>query len=563
MKNVIKILLVLVILHAGACKKLTEPGLDNQFTRERVLEDPAFAEGILLRAYRLLPTDYAMEEVATDDAVSNDRANVFMRMAKGEWSSQFNPLNIWDNSYDAIFNLNYFLSVADQVEWSWQSGKRDTLFLKRFTGEALALRAYYHFQLLRNYGGVASDGRLLGVPIVTKVIGAQDDWKLPRNTYQECIDQINKDLDASIAMLPATWVNGTDGDYNRTFGQQNQNRVNATIARALKARVALHAASPAFNPTGQTSLYVTAATIAGQLVKEKGGVAGLPPDGHKFYDADNDISNPEIIWRNDFVTNNVREVQNFPPSSWGNGRVNPTQNLVDAFPMKNGMPITATGSGYLATAPYTNRDPRLAAYVIYNGNKIGSKTVNTDVNTPVDGLNKTPDFSTRTGYYLLKLLRPDVNLNPNSVSTRRHFYTHVRYTELYLIYAEAANEAWGPDADPNGFGFTARQLIGAIRKRAGITQPDAFLATLTTKDAFRELIRNERRLELSFEGFRFWDLRRWKVNLTETAKGVSIDNTSHNYIDVETRVFPARAVYGPIPLSEILKYDGLLQNKEW
>ena len=79
----------------------------------------------------------------------------------------------------------------------------------------------------------------------------------------------------------------------------------------------------------------------------------------------------------------------------------------------------------------------------------------------------------------------------------------------------------------------------------------------------RELIRNERRLELCFEGFRFWDLRRWKESLTEPAKAVAIDNGTFNYMTVENRVYPAHAIYGPVPFNETIKYEGLLQNEGW
>ena len=106
-------------------------------------------------------------------------------------------------------------------------------------------------------------------------------------------------------------------------------------------------------------------------------------------------------------------------------------------------------------------------------------------------------------------------------------------------------------------------MIQAIRQRAGITQPDAYLASISTTEEMRELIRNERRLELSFEGFRFWDLRRWQENLTEPAKGVVIDGTNYTYTEVEDRVYPAHAIYGPVPLIETLKYDALLQNQGW
>jgi len=559
-----KIIIVLFLgLVVSACEMFTEPGLDNQYSEDRVFKDPAFAEGILLRGYTLLPTDYSFEEVATDDAVSNDRANQYLRMATGEWSPRFNPLDNWGTTYDAIFNLNYFLSVVDRVEWSWQSDVRNEGFRKRFTGEALALRAYYYYRLLERFGGVAGNGVLLGVPMVTKVINVSDKWDLPRNTFQECVDQIMKDLDDAQTLLPRKWMDGTDSDKNRVVGAQNRNRINGQIVQALKAKVGLLAASPAFNPSGSAVNHESAAREAAALITELGGVNNIPSDGVVFYNQDNDATAPEILWRRDFVTNNAREAANYPPSLFGRGRVNPTQNLVDAFPDENGFPITAGASVYNAATPYVKRDPRLGKYIVYDGVTMRSTSIQTDVNSGTDdGLNKVTDFSTRTGYYLRKLLREDVNMNPASTNSQRHFYTFIRYTEIFLIYAEAANEAFGPD-DANTAGFTARDVVAAIRKRAGIKQPDAYLATITTKEEMRTLIRNERRLELCFEGFRFWDLRRWNENLAEPAKGVYIDNNVFDYVDVESRAYPSHAVYGPVPQEETLKYGGLLQNQGW
>jgi starch-binding outer membrane protein, SusD/RagB family len=189
----------------------------------------------------------------------------------------------------------------------------------------------------------------------------------------------------------------------------------------------------------------------------------------------------------------------------------------------------------------------------------------TVINTGVGGGDNAVDAiqtSTRTGYYLKKLLREEVNANPASASDQQHFQTHIRNTELFLNYAEAANEAWGPDGKGTN-AYSAKEVIAAIRKRAGITQPDAYLATLTSKEQMRTLIRNERRLELCFEGHRFWDLRRWKEDLTVPAKGVKIDGSTYNYFTVEERAYKNEYMhYGPIPDREILKFN-LVQNKGW
>ncbi len=138
-------------------------------------------------------------------------------------------------------------------------------------------------------------------------------------------------------------------------------------------------------------------------------------------------------------------------------------------------------------------------------------------------------------------------------------------TEIYLAYAEAANEAWGPTGR-GSFAFSAYDIIKAIRTRAGVgtNNGDPYLEQVkNNKEQMRQLIRNERRLELCFEGFRFWDLRRWDENFTIPARGISITNNSYDIITVENRVFEPYMQYGPIPYSEILKYSNLQQNNGW
>ena len=264
------------------------------------------------------------------------------------------------------------------------------------------------------------------------------------------------------------------------------------------------------------------------------------------------------------------EQDNFPPSLYGNGRINPTQNFVDAFPMANGEPITADGSGYNKDNPYVDRDPRLALYVVTNGSTQGveKKTITTAADgTTQDAINKLEGKSTRTGYYLRKLMRSDINLDPNKKTTQYHYNARIRFTEMFLSYAEAANEAWGPKGK-GGHGYSAYDVIKAIRERAGLGEfgDDPYLEECAeSKDKMRELIRNERRIELSFEGFRFYDLRRWKAPLNETAKGMSINSAENSYtpIEVETRNYKDYMYYGPIPYSEVLKFSELQQNKGW
>ena len=229
--------------------------------------------------------------------------------------------------------------------------------------------------------------------------------------------------------------------------------------------------------------------------------------------------------------------------------------------MANGYPITHASSNYDPANPYAGRDPRLGQYIVYSGSKMKNTTINTGSDGGVNAVDALPT-STRTGYYMRKLLREEVNLTPGSQNTQEHYQTHIRMTEIFLNYAEAANEAWGPTGT-GSHSFSAKDVIAAIRKRAGISQPDNYLNSITDQAAMRELIRNERRLELCFESFRFWDLRRWKEDLSVPARGVRIDGTTYTYFDVEDRAYDNEYMhYGPIPYNEVLKF-GFVQNKGW
>ena len=547
-----------------SCEKFLEPGLDNRLTEEEMLSDPAYFEGILLHAYRNMPSSVEFnDDVVSDDAVTNDKDSEFLLMATGEWKSSFYPLSKWSTAYNEIFYINSFLDDMDQVTWSWQNPEVNENHFKRLKGEAHGLRAWWMFQILQYHGGMSADGRLLGFPIIKDPLSIDDDFRRPRNTYEECVDQILADIDTAVKYLPDTYQD-IPGDpvYNSTFGDRFTNRLSGLAAKALKSRVTLFAASPAFAYLE----WEDAAVAAGSILSENGGLSALSPTGLEFYA---DHQDPEIIWNNAYTNNNILERQNFPPSKFGNGRTNPTQDLVDVFPMKNGLPVTEPLSGYNPADPYLNRDPRLKKYIVYNGNII-KDTIHTHNDAPVDGINNTIN-STRSGYYLKKfMLESKVNLTPGNVTTAEHFVTYFRFTEIFLNYAEAANEAWGPNADPMGYGFTARDVISAIRTRAGLPElaEDNYLNSMTgSKEQFRELIRNERRIELCFEGFRFWDIRRWELtNIMSdpvNAMYIDFDNPSPYAVQfLGNRNYEDYMIYGPVPYNEILKYD-LIQNVGW
>ncbi len=585
MKRILTIALISSLLFSS-CEDMFEPALENNLELETANSRPLYAQGLLLNGYNRVPSNsYTFDDVATDDAVSNDKSNNFLKTATGQWTAINNPFDQWRNSYAAIQYLNNFLSLSDQVAWALDP-KVSALFNDRMKGEAYGLRALFMFHLLQSHAGKSSTGEILGVPILVTPEDVNSDFNHSRASFDACMQQLYEDIKKAEELLPMDYEDITadsqvpakyagtvnKDDYNRVFGSYFKLRMTKRIAQAIRARAALLAASPAYSEGSKTT-WEQAANYAGQVIQAKGGPAGIDPKGFTWYIKDvvdglSSGSNPvEILWRTDKANSNSLEQDHFPPTLFGRGRLNPTQNLVDAFPMENGYPIGDPNSGYNKTNPYDKRDPRLKAYIIVNGATAGvsNTSINTAVNSPTnDGLNKV-ETSTRTGYYLRKLLRQDVNLNPSSSTQQMHFNVRLRMTEMYLAYAEAANEAWGPTGT-GSFSFSAYDIIKAIRKRAGVgtANGDPYLEQAkNSKEQMRALIRNERRLELCFEGFRFWDLRRWKMDINVTAKGISISANNYTEIPVENRPYENYMYYGPIPYSEVLKYNNLIQNMGW
>ncbi|PJJ07749.1 putative outer membrane starch-binding protein [Flavobacterium sp. 1] len=576
----LKIVLFLSVLFVFySCDDLIDPAIENNRGLEDMYAEAEYAQGILLNAYTRLPgNSWSFNDVATDDAVTNNISSNYLKVATGQWTSNFNPLDQWSNSRAAIQYLNIFLSEAGKVQWA-KDEKVSLLFRDRLMGEAYGLRALYMYYLLQAHAGTATNDQLLGVPILLEPETASSNYNVGRSSFEDCMKQLYSDVKKATELLPldfedaSTLPPGYDNlsDYNRVFGQYARQRMSSRIAQVVRAQAALLAASPAFS-AGNTTTWEVAAKYAGELLNLNGGVSGIASNGLNWYSDVEElkamgagINPPEILWRGDIADSNTLESDNFPPTLFGKGRVNPTQNLVDSFPMANGYPITAAGSNYDAAKPYDNRDPRLKKFILVNQSTAGvSNTVITTASdgTTNDALNKV-GTSTRTGYYMRKLLRQDVNLNPTSINNQRHYKPRMRYTELYLIYAEAANEAWGPTAT-GSIGFSAYDVVKALRKRAGIVQPDPYLESIKAdKTEMRNLIRNERRLELCFEGFRFWDLRRWNSNLNVSADGDKIQGGIHQKITVESRLYKDYMKFGPIPYSEALKFNALLQNKGW
>lgn len=599
-KNIILYLTALLTL--SSCQDMFAPADENNRQEDAMYEESKYAAGLLMYGYSRLPYATSTQtDVATDDAVTNNTNSNFLNMATGTWAADNDPMSQWNSCKDGIQYVNKFLTIVDKVKWAPSAASKQQMFIDRQKGEAYGLRALFYYYLLQAHGGYADDDQLYGVPLLTEPEDGSSDFNQPRALFSDCVKQCFADCDSAMKYLPTDYVDlsvdeipakykelGAESTgYNLVFGSRSKGLMSGKIAEAIKAQVALLAASPAFrDQSGVTS--AEAAVLCANVLKRIDGLNGFDKDGSIWYKNHSKLDPsasemPEILWRADRSKDANQERENFPPTLYGNGRVNPSQNLVDAFPMRSGRPITDPKSGYDPKNPYANRDPRLSDDILYNGvtfrnTLIITGTYPNDKDESLDNINYG-NTSTRTGYYMKKLLNEKVSPLQSSLVEQYHIYPRIRYTEMFLAYAEAANDAWGPKADPTGVGFTAYDVIKAIRQRAGLgkdeigfdlPEGDAYLEECAADQAkMTELIRNERRIELCFENKRFWDLRRWKMPLNETVKGIMIDRNdegelSYKVIDVEERKYDSSYQwYGPIPKSEVLKWSNLKQNKGW
>ena len=569
-KYLIFVCIILLGLN-NACDVL-EPEQEDIYGLEDVQATIPFAEGVLLTAYRNIPTAHEnfTEAYASDEAVTNVATSPVKLVVSGGWTSSTNPFSIWNNAYQSILYTSNFLVEMGDVEWYVSNETTSALFGRKLMGEAYGLRAWNYFSLLQAHAGKGKNGEMLGVPIIDKVLNANNpsEFQIPRSTFNDLVKFIIDDCDRALALLPDRWVNIGDGVIDFANGEKNTNRINGLSVRLIKAKALLYAASPAFSDGTYT--YQMAAQEAAAIMDKNNGLTMVNfanAQNVEFYSnatvpASGD-QHPEVLWYSSSIVNSSGwEQSNYAPSLYGEGLTNPTQDLVNAFPMVDGTPTPA--SKINSSDPYSDRDPRLSKYILYNGAELGRDgiIINTTDGTQ-DALGSSNIFATKTGYYLKKFMNvSDVNLDPTVNSGGLHYYTYARYTDVLLMFAEAANEAVGPDVNIGS--YNARQVINAIRDRAGITSSvyvDALNPTQLTN-----LIRNERRLEMCFEKERFWDLRRWEMTteMKKPVSGVQVseDGTTYNYLEVENRNFDDYQIYGPIPYIETLKYS-LIQNAGW
>jgi hypothetical protein len=569
---------LLVALAAASCKDsddFLEPKT-NALSEETVFTDSIRTMGFLSRIYS--SSGYSFDkgrwnshgnsEQSTDDAeyAYSGAFQVAVMLYNGSVSPlafQSNGLiaDIWNIPYANIRRTNLFLEKLPTTPLSARTQQR-------VAAEARFLRAWYYHHLLINYGGVP----LIG----DKVFEISDFPDYPRSSYADCVDYVVSELDAVAAVLPT--VAG--------YSEQDYGRATRGAALALKARVLLYAASPLFNggaettdpalaaivsyPTTSTTHWQRAADAALAVINSR--QYSLHTDatrpGNGFYQVFLRRVNPEYIFAVNRGANKDFEVFYLPASRSGQSNSMPTQNLVDAFPMKNGKAITDPTSGYDPRNPYVNRDPRFGYSIIFNTARyfLQSSGQQAEVLTydgaPTDGFTAAGQ---RTGYYSRKMC--DETLAANSPGNTERGWPLLRYAEVLLSYAEAINET--------GQTALAYDKLKELRSRAGIDAGTNGMYGLTpnmTVAQMRAVIQNERRIELANEDHRWNDIRRWKIAVAvnngfnkrmQITRGGTSPNFTYTYTvtnSVRQHVFRPNQYLMPITDSEIRKMPAMLQN---
>lgn len=559
----------IAVLLLSSCNPILDREMILTMTEKQALESYDVAQKRVNGLYTYLPNGFspvggAMMAAASDEAEYSVASSSVHMFNNGSWNPLNNPDNVWTYYYQGIRQATLFLETADQI--NMERYKLDPqnqadyemrmANIERWKYEARFLRAYFYSELVKRYGGV---------PLANELMDMDTDYRnIPRNTLQECIDFIVDECGQVAPHLPAV------------YQASDMGRVTRGAALALKSRVLLYAASELFNNpvwaqgyerkdlislsgTDRQTRWENAAKAAGEVLWGADvAEAGYKLSGN-YQSLFRSFSDNEIVLVRRNGYDNSFEKSNYPiGADQATGGTAPSGNLVDAYETTGGRTFTWKDPS-MAARPYENRDPRFAATIMPNNSTFQGRPVEC-WEGGADGPDK--NNASRTGYYLLKYVDPELKLLQGQSAI--HSWIIIRLGEIYLNYAEAMNEAYGPDAK-GIYGKSAREAVNEVRGRVGM--PDV---VADSKEEMREKIRHERRVELAFEDHRFWDVRRWMTapdDLNAPLKGVKVTRLSYNSfeyqsVEVESRSFKRSMYFYPIPQNK-LNITGWPQNPLW
>ena len=482
--------------------------------------------------------------------------------------------SIWESRYRGIRKCNRVLQDMDRVPFDITKTEEENNAIRAtYRAEARTLRAWFYWELFLRYGPL---------PIVKDVLDPTDDiispYRKRPTTKEYVVDFILKELKESQSDLLT---------YDEAWSNARIGRVSQPMSRALQARILLYMASPRYSAESGIT-WQDAADASKDFIDEFGAnfrlfqednISASENYGNAVLRTAYTGNNHEtIFFRNDVTIGWSGILDDTPVGEGGNGGNCPSQNLVDMYDMAdgsspfteydvtgapvytNGQPAVNAASGYSDADMWDNRDPRLDATVLYQGQPWGTMRAGSTIDVrpgmadnPAGNANATP-----TGYYMRKYIPASI-LASNHAGTAYRLWTIIRYAEILLNYAEALNEVQGPCKD-------VYDMHDMVRHRAGITGNVADRADLKSKDAMRNFIHKERTVEFAFEEHRWWDVRRWNCAVEALSRpvygiNVAMDGSITRKV-AQQRVFDQKMYLYPIPESEVWKTD-IENNPGW
>lgn len=564
------------MLTLASCSDRMEYKEYNVYDKDYITQNFTRIGGFMTNLYNMVDYDFgnfssgAMLASASDESEYSQMGNAIEDFYNGAWSPSNAKESLpsgWTKMYQGITTANVFLdefqdATFEELMLNTDYGAQMHRY-RNYQYEARFMRAYYYFNLVKAYGGV---------PLIDHVMTAEEVNQLSRSSA----DDIFKFIIAECDDIKDKIVENYSDLGQYALDTEETGRADRLAVLALKARAALYWASPLFNSAGDTERWHQAALYTKQLIDAcavRGkGLAANYGDLWSARAYNSAAIAKEIIFGRRYNStsagDHVVEGYNYPVGiEGGTGGNCPTQNLVDAYDMKNGLPITDPASEYDAANPYSNRDPRLAATIAKNGD-VWPTYQTAALQTWQGGVNGEPQTNaTPTGYYLKKLCNGSISLASNStVQNATHMWLTFRMGEFYLNYAEAVFRYLGSaDATSSELPMSALEATNMTRQRAGV----GLLPTDMDNATFWTRYQKERMVELAFEGHRFWDVRRWKeadkflTSITEMKLTRNADGTITYTRKNVARQWSEKMYLFPIPQAERIKNPNLTQNTGW
>ena len=543
-----------------SCDGFMDCNESDYYSLEQIQESYDRVKQFVTNVYGYMPSNFcnidgAMLDAATDDALHIYETSGIQRFVNGTWSANNTVDDKYSTYYNGIHDANFYLENLTGLEFkTWENGDKYEDWMKNYPNwenEIRFLRAYFYFELVRRYQNV---------PLIIKPLTIAEANQAEPATAEQILDFIISECTQIAGLLPVSYDNMPDGE---------KGHATRAAALALKARAALYAASPLYDTTGNGTnkeKWIVAAKAAYEIIG-KSTELGVELDNSfsNLFGSKNYLSKEVILARATGASSSF-ESANFPMGVQGGKTTTcPTENLASAFEMADGKAFDWNNAAMRAN-PYNNRDPRFYQTIVHN-------EMIWPAATPVEiwegGSNGLPlTNATTTGYYLRKYVDNSISFEAGaSTGGTDHNWVLFRYAEVLLNYAEAmVNAHDNIEYTDRDCGMSALDAINAVRGRTGVKMK-ALPNTISTTE-FLKRVKNERRVELAFEGHRFWDLRRWKelddskdiygVKITKNGTQATYTKTTLAHRLVENKLY-----FYPIANTELFKNKNLKQNPGW